>query len=577
MTALHTSAAGCVVVLRGLNPAHSAMTGVQASMPPDSGGHERLPPDLRLEFQISDIGQKVEIPDLTEIMYHDITQKVDEKDVIGLQVVPQRWPRKVQILCAHQAAMDCLMIRGLDVYGRHIDLNVPGQGMTKIHIQDAPLGIPNDVLKDWVAQFGTVTEFRNEHVTVRRRRTSWRTGTRVAYVKMLKQPVPPSAKIQYKGEDIVFSAWHYGQSHIKCRFCHDIVPKGHTCDKGPSRRCYNCGSDSHIKMKCTQGKACFKCGSTSHIARDCVGVLQIESTIEFPLLPPRPSAGGQNRTQAANSEGVLSTPDLQQANEPISTSTDEAEISATDDETTDETNDMDAEDDDVASVHEEVADVQNDSAEDSVVIDTEMENLHDHQLDVLLIGGSNCRDMNMEGDDQLKLNTSLLIQGGLPIEEMAEKIEELNAETKLNIAAIVVNVGACDFPVKEDRDVKRHYMNYVEGINTIRNDCPKAHIIMSSILPRAGKNKERANSEINLFNKMVQDLAEEEGNLHFCSNSMYFEQEEGVIGSLYKDADTFGIHVNTEGKERLIASITAVIKEVYFKEKYLEASASPIA
>ena len=50
-------------------------------------------------------------------------------------------------------------------------------------------------------------------------------------------------------------------------------------------------------------------------------------------------------------------------------------------------------------------------------------------------------------------------------------------------------------------------------------------------------------------------------------------QEEGIIDSLYSDADTVGIHVNTDGMERLNASITAVMKEVYFHEKYVEASA----
>ena len=75
---------------------------------------------------------------------------------------------------------------------------------------------------------------------------------------------------------------------------------------------------------------------------------------------------------------------------------------------------------------------------------------------------------------------------------------------------------------------------------------------------------------------MVENLAEEEGNLHFCGNSVYFEQEDGVIESLYRDADTFGIHVNTDGKDRLVASITAVIKEGYFREKYLEASAAAV-
>ena len=128
------------------------MSGAQQSMPPESGEHANRPPDIRgcLEFQISDLGQRVEVPDLIENLYHDIVKKVDEKDVVGVQVFPQRWPRKVQLFCAHKAAKDCLMIRGLDIYGRHIELTEPGQGVIKVVIKDAPLHMPNDILKGWL-------------------------------------------------------------------------------------------------------------------------------------------------------------------------------------------------------------------------------------------------------------------------------------------------------------------------------------------------------------------------------------------------------------------------------------------
>ena len=115
-------------------------------------------------------------------------------------------------------------------------------------------------------------------------------------------------------------------------------------------------------------------------------------------------------------------------------------------------------------------------------------------------------------------------------------------------------------------------MQYVEGIHAILTDCPNAHIIMSSILPRAGTNKGRVNSQICDFNNLIRNLAEEELNLHFCDNSVYFQEEEGIIDSLYNDSNTFGIHLNIDGRERLITSITSAIKEVYFHEKYVEAS-----
>ena len=502
------------------------MPGVQESMPPDSDEHANRPPDIRgcLEFQISDLGQRVEVSDLIENMYQDIVQKVDEKDIVGIQVIPQRWPRKVQLFCAHQAAKECLMIRGLDIYGRHIELNEIGQGVMKVVIQDAPLDMPNDILKDWIGQFGCVTEFRNEHLTVRGRKTFWRTGNRIAFVKALKQPIPPAAKITCGNREVAVSVWHYGQTHMRCWFCHENVPKGHECDKAPRKRCYDCGSDSHTKANCTQGKSCFKCGSKTHIARDCRP--QIESKTEFPDLITAPldtSAGSGGDVNGTGTGG-------------------------------------------------EEQKKEEEAKDDSILIDEEGEDIHNHQLDVLLIGGSNCRDMVLEGDDQLTLNPTSLIQGGLKITEAVEKLEELNEEKKQSVEAVVIHVGACDFPVMEDRDVDRNYMYYVEAVTTIVKACPKANIIMSSVLPRAGENKATMNSHIRSFNRKIEKHAEEETHLHFCDNTVHFEAEEGVINSLYTDAETFGIHVTPDGKKRLSSSITTVVKEIFFRGKLEEMS-----
>ena len=95
---------------------------------------------------------------------------------------------------------------------------------------------------------------------------------------------------------------------------------------------------------------------------------------------------------------------------------------------------------------------------------------------------------------------------------------------------------------------------------------------MSSILPRAGTNKAKPTRQIVAFNRMLEQLAEEVLNIHFCKNSGYFVEDDVVISSLYRDAGTAGIHVNADGRARLAVSITGALKEVYFHEKYIEAS-----
>ena len=389
----------------------AAQPGMPPGMPPEPDGSNQ--PDLRLEFHISDIGQRVEIPDLTEILYHDIISKVDEKDIVGLQAVPQRWPRKVIVHCAHRAAKDCLLIQGLDIYGRHIVLNEPSQGLIKVLIQDAPLGMPNGILQNWISQFGTIVDFKDEYLFVRGRKTRWRTGTRVVHMRALRQPIPPAAKIKSGDRDVSISVWHYGQSHIRCRFCNENVPKGHRCDKGPRKKCYDCGSEDHVKAKCTVGKCCFKCGKNDHLAKDCGPTIM--NTDEYPPLgsPANPSSGQDARSQG---QQALTSNSVHQGSQGENNHQSEAQAGTTDATDPDSNVVNGAQEETMISGQSRNLD----SSTDSLEIDDSEKN-HDHQLEVLLIGGANCQGISLDGDDQLKLNTVSLTQGCLKINEISEK------------------------------------------------------------------------------------------------------------------------------------------------------------
>ena len=107
---------------------------------------------LYLEFNISDLDERYSAEALTTEIYKDIIPKVDEKYIIGVQVSPKKWPRKAQVLCAHQHSKECLLIQGLDINDQHVDFHEAGQGVIKIHNGDAPCFILNTFPKVWIAQ-----------------------------------------------------------------------------------------------------------------------------------------------------------------------------------------------------------------------------------------------------------------------------------------------------------------------------------------------------------------------------------------------------------------------------------------
>ena len=87
--------------------------------------------------------------------------------------------------------------KGLDILGRHIELNEPGRGVIKVIITGAPLDMKNDVIKTWLESYATITEFRNEHMTIKGRRSNLRSGTRHAFVFNIKETIPQAAKLPY--------------------------------------------------------------------------------------------------------------------------------------------------------------------------------------------------------------------------------------------------------------------------------------------------------------------------------------------------------------------------------------------
>ena len=162
------------------------------------------------------------------------------------------------------------------------------QGVTKVYIEDAPFSIPNDFLKSWISQYGTVIDFRNEHTVIDGRRTRWRSGTRMAFVTSLNAAIPPVVKLNFNGKDFNVSVWHYGQTHMKCRWCHNVVEKTH---ERPIRRCHNCGKGYHIKADCPVGRVCYLCGDKLHIARECPQQSQNSRKDDVATLPNRGIAG----------------------------------------------------------------------------------------------------------------------------------------------------------------------------------------------------------------------------------------------------------------------------------------------
>ena len=473
---------------------------------------------LMLQFSTADIDVHGKSPDIYEQIYKELIQYVDAKSIIGVQLIPRKWPRFGQILCGDKGTKELLRSRGLRLQNKDLVLHEPGPGVTKVTVEDAPLDMTNSDILAMLSKYGKVSEIRNEHLYVDGVRSSWLTGTRFAYMQSMDSPLPPTLKVKHGGFELKLTLRHFGQTHMECRWCHLQVPRDdHDCPRKPVRRCFNCGSSSHLKHECREPKTCYKCGNQSHIARDCPTNEDRPMEAEYPAL---------NRSVASK------TP------VPTHIRFDDSPLN-------------------------NLGPACEDSPEPRVIDNV----LTHNKMDMILIGSSNCRDIQIRGDEDLEINTHPLIQGGLLINEAHEKLDELDTAVCETADAVVFHVGSCDFSMESMDELETTYSDYVQMLTTVSKRCPRAMRLISSIPPRLEPLSSETNSQIKTFNAKLQQLAQNVPNVLYIDNDACLTDAGQVSLSLYKDNDVSNIHLNGEGKRVLAGNMQDYLKDAYYKMK----------
>ena len=85
------------------------------------------------------------------------------------------------------------------------------------------------------------------------------------------------------------------------------------------------------------------------------------------------------------------------------------------------------------------------------------------QTEVVLFGGSNCENMDhhLKGDEQIEVKTCVFFEGGLKIEGIKNKLDELGDQRKKeDTKLIVLHAGSADFPYEA---LKRSTLYYFVG------------------------------------------------------------------------------------------------------------------
>ena len=99
-----------------------------------------------------------------EILYKEIRKTLEDEEVLGIQLYPAGWPRKVQITVKDVKVKEKLVIEGLSMFGKHIEMRDESNGLLKVTIKDAPLEWSNDTVTDIFEDYGEIIRIEHEYI-----------------------------------------------------------------------------------------------------------------------------------------------------------------------------------------------------------------------------------------------------------------------------------------------------------------------------------------------------------------------------------------------------------------------------
>lgn len=530
-----------------------------------------------LEFRVSQISGSFDIDTIASAIENDLNTapkndrliSIDFNQITGVVKYPERWTQKILIYLDNENSKDDLLIRGLTLYGQHIELSELGLGPIKVMVQNADLFFPDSVIRDWLSQFGEITGFKHE--THKLKHSKWYTGNRVVWMKNVGRSIPPAAKLS-SGEDVAnISVWHYGQTEIKCRFCHSVVPKGHACKRAPPpRKCFTCGETDHVKADCP---------------KNSYGT-QFPSLVAPIAAPGHPNAGKTPLKVIDPSKPLIRRSPIESPNENTQAKRQRRSSSPTlsfyGDESGSDVAMATLPTDGTASGQTSLQNMSRDQGQENNEESEESPRGRSKvkgTCEVAFFTDNNCKEMELTGDDILHLNTTMLSdKKGLKIQMAGGMLENMSHERKNDLNVAVLHVGAKNFPTKTEQDFEDMCQVYQTFVEEVIKECPKASIVISSVPPRAGDDpyKEAINSCIGKFNQKICSFNElndiYKSRLHYLDNDVHLKDSDmKVITGLYIDPDGEGDELNDEGHNRVKSGMIDAIKSVFYQDKLVDA------
>ena len=195
---------------------------------------------------------------LLEEAYVNITEIVDEKDVHGIQLYPNKNNLKLQSFVKNHAVKDELLEKGVTIFNKHVDFeDNTGVPVIRVMVYDAPLMMSNEQMQLGSRPMRRCWQWKRNFC---KSGAGWRHGPLepALYICSMNKPISQHLTCYFQGMAISVNIWYRGQSvhnegDIKCVKCGDTSHHGQACP-ATQKPCYTCHLPENISYKCPNNK-----------------------------------------------------------------------------------------------------------------------------------------------------------------------------------------------------------------------------------------------------------------------------------------------------------------------------------